>query len=106
VGKRGFSFFLFVASCLPNQFALSGKRYAVGTKPPARRTLRVSFQASILFGRAIADVAQQQRISDVDELSSRSTDSISRDTIPIEYPTAIAPPNPGWAASSKRLYPK
>ena len=29
VGYRCFSFFLFVASCLSNQFALSGKRYAV-----------------------------------------------------------------------------
>jgi hypothetical protein len=29
VGWRGFSFFLFAASCLSNQFALSGKRYAV-----------------------------------------------------------------------------
>src|SRR5438046_1259099 len=28
-GQGGFSFFLFLASCLSNQFALSGKRYAV-----------------------------------------------------------------------------
>jgi hypothetical protein len=28
-GERGFSFFLFVASCLSNQFALSGKRTAL-----------------------------------------------------------------------------
>ena len=27
--KRGFNSFLFVASFLPNQFALSGERYAV-----------------------------------------------------------------------------
>ena len=40
-GWRRLSSLPFVASCLSNHFAFSGKRYAVTTKPLARRTLRV-----------------------------------------------------------------
>src|SRR5439155_17856768 len=60
-------------------------------KPLCGGRLRVSFQASILFGRATADVAQQHRISKVDELPSRSTDSISRGTNRIEYSIGNCP---------------
>ena len=51
----------------------------------------MSFQASILFDRATADFAQRHRISNVDELPSRSTDSISRSTNRIEYPISNCP---------------